>query len=136
MGFDDLVDCSSFVSAAIGQVGYSAGAASHAIGELSKAMGGYSHAEGYSSNVPKDLIGLGGFTKDGYEFLKADGSWEEVKLPKKQITIDRIVKMSIVRKPLVKFDGTKSVTFDAKIDWDILEKNYGPFNRGDIVFYK
>lgn len=98
MGFDDLVDCSSFVSAAIGQMGHSVGAASHAIGELSKAVSGYGHAEGYSSNaVPKDLIGLGGFTKDGYEFLKADGSWEEVKLPKKQITIDRIVKMSVYR---------------------------------------
>lgn len=98
MGFDDLVDCSSFVSAAIGQMGHSAGAASHAIGELSKALNGYSHAEGYScSDIPKDLIGIGGFTKDGYEFLKADGSWEEVKLPKKQITIDRIVKMSIYR---------------------------------------
>jgi hypothetical protein len=126
MGFDDLVDCSSFVSAAIGQMGHSAGAASHAIGELSKALNGYSHAEGYSCNdVPKDLIGLGGFTKDGYEFLKADGSWEEVKLPKKQITIGRVVKMSIVRKPLLKFDGTKSVAFGTKIDWDILEKNFG-----------
>lgn len=97
MGFDDLVDCSSFVSAAIGQMGHSVGAASHAIGELSKALNGYSHAEGYSNEVPKDLIGLGGFTKDGYEFLKADGSWEEVKLPKKQIAISRIVKMSVYR---------------------------------------
>lgn len=96
MGFDDLVDCSSFFSA-IGQVGYSFKEASHAISELSKAVGAYSHAEGYSSEVPRDLIGLGGFTKDGYEFLKADGSWEEVELPKKQITIDRIVKMSVYR---------------------------------------
>ena len=98
MGFDGdiLVDCSSFVGA-IGQMGVSVDKASHVIGQLSKALSGYSHAEGYSSDVPKELVGIGGFTKDGYEFLKADGSWKEVELPKKQITIDKIVKMSVYR---------------------------------------
>lgn len=116
MGFDDLVDCSSFVSAAIGQMGHSAGQASYAIGELSKALNGYSHAEGYSCNdVPKNLVGIGGFTKDGYEFLKADGSWEEVKLPKKQITAKNIIKMSIVRKSGLPERQTT----------DVLEKNFG-----------
>lgn len=95
MGYGEQIG--SFAGA-IGQVGYSASAASHAIGELSKALNGYSHAEGYSCNdVPKDLIGIGGFTKDGCEFLGADGNWKEIKMPKKQTIVDRIVKMSVYR---------------------------------------
>ena len=49
MGYDDLVDCSSFISSAIGQVGHSASQASHAIGVISKALGGHGHAEGCMS---------------------------------------------------------------------------------------
>ena len=77
MGFDDLVDCSSFVSAAIGQMGHSAGAASHAIGELTKALNGYSHAEGYSSLSSRQPT---------------------VVLSKSPVRSSTIVKMSIVRK--------------------------------------
>ena len=115
MGFDDLVDCSSFVSAAIGQVGYSAEEVGHAIGKLSKAMSDYSYAEGCSSSLScrqptvKNIVMMSIIRK---------GS-----LPERQITIDRI--------------KNATLTVDnAKIDWDILEKNFGPFNKGDIVFHK
>lgn len=115
MGFDDLVDCSSFVSAAIGQMGHSAGAASHAIGELTKAVNGYSHAEGYSSLSSRQPT---------------------VVLSKSPVRLSTIVKMSIIREPLLKFNETNSVAFGTKIDWDVLEKNFGPLNSGDIVFHK
>lgn len=106
MGFDDLVDCSSFVSSAIGQMGVSVGQASHAIGELTKAVGAYSSLP-YRQPAEKKL-----FT---------------------------IVKMSIVRKPVLKVDGIKNATLTVdseKINWDVLEKNFRPFNKGDVVFYK
>ena len=113
MGFDDCrlfgEQTASFISSAIGQMGHSAGAASHAIGELSKALNGYSHAEGYSS------------------------------LPCRQSTVKNVIMMSIVRKPLLKIDGIKNATLtidSEKIDWNVLEKNFGPWDRGDIVFYK
>jgi hypothetical protein len=105
MGFDDLVDCSSFVSAAIGQMGCKADVYSHAVGELSKAMRGYSHVEGSS-------------------------------LSRSPVRPSTIIKMSIVREPLLKFNETNSVAFGTKIDWDVLEKNFGPLNSGDVVFYK
>ena len=99
MGFDDLVDCSSFVSSAIGQMGHSAGAVSHAIGELSKVVGAYSSS-----------------------------------LPCRQPTVKSIIMMSIVRKGSL---PERQITVDnEKINWDILEKNFGPFNKGDVVFYK
>lgn len=111
MGFDDLVDCSSFVSSAIGQMGHSASAVSHAMGELSKAMGTYSHAYGYDSMSCKQTIKL-----------------------------SAIVKMSIVRKSsLPERQTTKNATLtvdNAKINWDILEKNFGPFNKGDVIFHR
>ena len=104
MGFDDLVDCSSFVSA-IGQVGCSAEQASYAIGELNKAVGSYSYAEGCSSS-----------------------------LSCRQPTVKNIVMMSIIRKGSL---PERQITIDSeKIDWDVLERNFGPFNRGDIVFHK
>ena len=110
MGFDDLVDYSCFISSAIGQMGHSASAASHAIGELSKAVGAYSHAEGYGS------------------------------LPCRQPTEKRvvtIVKMSIVRKSSLSERQTTTLTIDSEeINWDVLEKNFGLLNRGDVVFYK
>ena len=110
MGFDDLVDCSCFISSAIGQVGCSAEQASYAIGELNKAMGSYSHVEG------SDRLSV-----------------------RQSIRPSTVIKMSIVRKPLVKIDRIKNATLtvdNVKIDWDILEKNFGPFNKGDIVFHK
>lgn len=81
MGFDDLVDCSSFVSAAIGQVGYSASAVSYAIGELTKALNGYSHAEGCMTLAKGDYVHVVGDNRS----------------PKKQTVIDKIVKMSVYR---------------------------------------
>lgn len=108
MGFDDLIDCSSFVSAAIGQVGVSAEHASHAIGELSKALNGYSHAEGYDSLSCRQPIRI------------AD-----------------IICASIVRKPVLKISEIKGATLTVdseKIDWNVLEKNFGPLNKGDLIF--
>lgn len=79
MGFDDLVDCSCFISSAIGQVGYSAEQVSHAIGKLSEAMSSYSYAEGSSSlscrqPTVKNIVMMSIIRK---------GS-----LPERQITID------------------------------------------------
>ena len=110
MGFDCNLFCEQTASA-IGQMGHSAGAASHAIGELSKALNGYSHAEGYSSS-----------------------------LPCRQSTVKNVIMMSIVRKSgLPERQTTKNATLtvdNAKINWDVLEKSFGPWDRGDIVFYK
>lgn len=94
-------------ASAIGQMGCNADVYSHAVGELSKALNGYSSS-----------------------------------LSCRQPTVKRMANVicaSIVRKPLVKFDETKSVTLtvdNAKINWDVLEKNFGSFNKGDIVFHK
>lgn len=144
MGFDTLVDCSSFVSSAIGQVGVSAGQVSHAIGELTKAMGACSHAEGYNS-------------KASGECSRAEGSRgmrrnhiiiEDTEIPPTTISslfekkpvkigVDKIVKMSIVRKSSLPERQTTTLTVDnAKINWDIFEKNFGLFNQGDIVFHR
>ena len=105
MGFDDLVDCSCFISSAIGQVGCSAEQASYAIGKLSEAMSSYSYAEGSSS------------------------------LPRRQPTVKNVIKMSIVRKSgLPERQTTATLTIDSeKIDWNVLEKNFGSnwaFDRG------
>lgn len=105
MGFDDLVDCSYFISSAIGQVGCSAEQASYAIGKLSEAVGSYSYAEGCSSS-----------------------------LSCRQPTVKNIVMMSIVRKGSL---PERQITIDnEKIDWNVLEKNFGPLNKSDIVFHK
>jgi hypothetical protein len=86
MSFEFLEQTAGLVE----QMGCSINEVSHVVGKMSEAMGCCSHAEGASSYaVPKDLIGIGGFTKDG--------NWKEVKLPKKQTIIDKIVKMSIYR---------------------------------------
>lgn len=108
MGFDDLVNCSSFVSA-IGQIGYSAEQVSHAIGKLSEAVGSYSHAEGSDRLFVRQFI-----------------------------RPSTVIKMSIVRKSgLPERQTTATLTVDnEKIDWNVLEKNFGPFNKGDIVFHK
>lgn len=103
MGFDCNLFCEQTASA-IGQMGHSAGAASHAIGELSKAL---------NSNLPCRQA--------------------------TQSTMKSVIMMSIVRKPVLKISEIKGATFtvdNAKIDWDVLEKNFGPFNKGDIVFHK
>ena len=109
MGFD----CNLFfeqTASTIGQMGHSVKEASHAIGKLSKAVGAYSHAEGYSS------------------------------LPCRQSTVKNVIMMSIVRKSgLPERQTTKNATLtidSEKIDWNVLEKNFGPWDRGDIVFYK
>lgn len=136
MGFDDCrlfgEQTASFVSAAIGQVGVSAGQASHAIGELTKALNGYSHAEGCSNSTEsRGLRRNHGIIDTVIQPTSISSLFE-----KKHISIGRVVKMSIVRKPVLKFNETNSVAFGTKIDWDVLEKNFGPFNSGDVVFYK
>lgn len=101
MGFDD---CNLFfeqTANAIGQIGHSVGEFSHAIGELSKATGGCSHAEGYNN-----LSSLS-------------------RLPARPSTV---ICASIVRKPVLKIDEIKSATLTVdseKIDWNVLEKNFG-----------
>ena len=97
MGFDDFAYCCS----AVGQMGHNAEAVSHAIGKLSTALGACSHAEGYNSLAYRQPI-------------------------KKKIS--NVICASIVRKPLIKIDEIKNATItidNAKIDWDILEKNFG-----------
>jgi hypothetical protein len=51
-----------------------------------------------------------------------------------------IIKMSIVRKSsLPERQTTKNATLtvdNAKINWDVLEKSFGPFNKGDLIFHK
>lgn len=108
MGFD----CNLFfeqTAGAIGQAGVSAKQASYAIGELSKTLNGYSYAEGSSS------------------------------LSRSPVRPSTVIMMSIVRKPVLKIDGIKNATLTVdseKINWDVLERNFGPFNKGDIVFHK
>ena len=97
MGFDCNLFCEQTASA-IGQMEQSAGAVSHAIGKLSEAMGDCSHVVGYSS------------------------------LPVRQTTVKNVVMMSIIRKPVLKIDEIKEATItidNAKINWDIIEKNFG-----------
>ena len=114
MGFDDCSlfgeQTACFISSAIGQVGCSAEQVSHAIGKLSEACSSYSHVEG------SDRLSV-----------------------RQSIRPSTIICASIVRKPLVKIDRIKNatLTFDnTKIDWDVLERNFGPLNKGDIVFHK
>ena len=135
MGFDDLVDCSSFVSSAIGQMGVSVGQASHAIGELTKAVGAYSHVEG--CNYAEESRGM----RRNYGIIDTEIPPTTISslFEKKSVKIDKIVKMSIVRKPLLKVDEIKSATLtvdNEKINWGVLEKNFGPFNQGDIIFHR
>ena len=95
-------------ASAIGQMGCNADVYSHAVGELSKVMRGYSHVEDSS-------------------------------LSRSPVRPSTIVKMSIVRKPVLKIDEIKSATLtidSEKINWDVLEKNFGPFDKGDVIFYK
>ena len=93
MGFDCNLFCEQTASA-IGQMGHSAGAASHAIGELSKALNGYSSSLPFRQTTEKRL--------------------------------STIVKMSIIRKSGLPERQTT----------DVLEKSFGPFNKGDLIFHK
>lgn len=113
MGFDDCSlfgeQTACFISSAIGQVGCSAEQVSHAIGKLSEACSSYSHVEG------SDRLSV-----------------------RQSIRPSTVIKMSIVRKSgLPERQTTATLTFDnTKIDWDVLERNFGPLNKGDIVFHK
>ena len=85
---------------------------SHAYGYSTLATGNYSHAEGYSSLSSRQPT---------------------VVLSRSSVRLSTIVKMSIIREPLLKFNETNSVAFGTKIDWDVLEKNFGSnwaFDRG------
>lgn len=96
------------------QIGSFAGA----IGQVGCSADVYSHAV---SELSKALNGYGS------------------SLPCRQPTVKSIVMMSIVRKPVLKVSEIKNATLTIdgeKIDWDVLEKNFGPFNKGDIVFHK
>ena len=133
MGFDDLVDCSSFVSSAIGQMGVSVGQASHAIGELTKAVGAYSHVEG--CNYAEESRGM----RRNYGIIDTEIPPTTISslFEKKSVKIDKIVKMSIVRKSSLPERQTTTLTIDnEKINWGVLEKNFGPFNQGDIIFHR
>ena len=82
--------------------------------------------------------------RTGYSFEEASHAISELSKAAKvygrsPVGPSTIVRMSIVRKPVLKIDGIKSATLtvdNVKINWDVLENNFGPFNKGDIVFHK